>query len=540
MATVRLRAAPLPGAGHARPSSTARHLTPPPPVQYVFIKRASDAAFNEPFAKLHLEGCTDVADVVARACNKFPRWGVDAGQVYMFLVSAAAQKPTLSELEAALLGEPLSPLSALADARVVAGCCLLARVPPPAASPGAPPLRALAALSTFALESAPAASLAFPSSGSRAPCFLQDPFVALIGAPLTLPSDPLLGLTFARLLAAATDTRGMGAESRFYALASSPRRPSFVKAIGAPGGDITAEALLTTSSLGTPVWTFAHQSKPELHVRAAAGGAGQPAHCPAFNGEVKSAGDGRCLEQAVYYTAMDLVRVFFPTPPMPPIANPSAAAHDAAVDSARKRRKFYTHPPTGYALVAFPHVGYLLALEMVGKLLVSPLTQPFFLGSPQHAHAVGGLPQPPYAPPEVVELAEVQPWRTSGGPRRDLSAWCVHGGVFRKFVRGDARSGEGFAAMHAAYAALAAALPAAPAHLRLPRSVRLLYGLHEVLVEMPAVAGRAAGEEEVRRGALLPPLARAIAWLARQRRVHGPARAQRDCGRGGGPLAGGL
>ena len=151
---------------------------------------------------------------------------------------------------------------------------------------------------------------------------------------------------------------------------------------------------------------------------------------------------------------------------------------------------------------------------------MSPLTQPFFLGSPQHADAVGGLPQPPYAAPEVVELAEVQPWRTSGGPRRDLSAWCVHGGVFRKLVRGDARSGEGFAAMHAAYAALAAVLPAAPAHLRLPRSVRLLFGLHEVLVEMPAVAGRAAGEEEVRRGALLPPLARAIAWLARQRLVY--------------------
>jgi hypothetical protein len=311
----------------------------------------------------------------------------------------------------------------------------------------------------------------------------------------------------------------MGAESRVYALASSPR-PSFVEPIGEPGGDITAEALLTTSSLGTPVWTFAHQCKPELHVRAAAGGAGQPAHCPAFNGEVKSAGDGRCLEQAVYYTSMDLVRAFFPAPPVPPCANPSAAAHAAAAAAAQQRRTFYAHPPTGYALVASPHVGYLLALEMVGKLLVSPLSQPFFLGSPQHVQAVGSLCQPPYAAPEVVDLTQVQPWLTARGPRRDLSAWCVHGGVFRKLVRGDARCGAGFAAMHAAYAALAAVLPRAPACLRLPRSVRLLYGLHEVLVEMPAVAGRAAGEEEVRRGALLPPLARAIAWLARQRLVY--------------------
>ena len=344
--------------------------------------------------------------------------------------------------------------------------------------------------------------------------------MALIGAPVTLPVDTSLRPTFARLLAAATDARGMGMDSRFYALASSPSHlPSFVEAIGAPGGNITAESLLSASSLGTPVWTFAHQCKPELHVRAAAGGAGQPAHCPAFNGEVKSAGDGRCLEQAAYYTAMDLVRVFFPAPPVPHCANPSTAAHVAAVAASRLRRKFYTHPPTGYALVAFPHVGYLLALEMVGKLLVSPLSQPFFLGSPQHDAAVGALPQPPYAAPEVVDLTEVQPWLTSV-LRRDLSAWCVHGGVFRKLVRGDARSGEGFAAMHAAYAALAAVLPGAPAHLRLPLSVRLLYGLHEVLVEMPAVAGRTATEEEVQKGALLPPLARTIAWLARQRLVY--------------------
>jgi hypothetical protein len=109
-------------------------------VRPIFIKRVSDAAISEPFAKLQLEGCADVADVVARACEKFPRWGVDAGQVHLFLVSAAAQEPTRAELEAALLGEPLSPFSALADVRVVSGCCLLARMPPPAATAGAFPI----------------------------------------------------------------------------------------------------------------------------------------------------------------------------------------------------------------------------------------------------------------------------------------------------------------------------------------------------------------------------------------------------------------
>ncbi len=395
-----------------------------------------------------------------------------------------------------------------------------------------------AALAALSIGGAVPAALVFPSFPKASPTsqsaeFFNDPFVGFILAPLTLPGDPTLGPTFERLLAAATDMRGMGAESRFYALASSVL-PSFVEAIGAPEGDMTADALLTTSSLGTPVWTFSPKSKPELHVRAAAGGAGLPAHCPAFNGEVKSAGDGRCLEQAMYYTAMDMVRVFFPSPPERPSSNPGAAAHAAAVAGAQQRRKFYAHPPTGYAIVAFPHVAYLLALEWVGKLLLSPLSQPFFLGSPQHAAAVAALPQPSYATPEVVDLAVVRPWLSvvgaprqkqqlpsaDGGLKHARNAWCVHGGTFRKLVRGDARSGAGFAAMHAAYAALAATLPGAPAHLHLPRSVRLLYGLHEVLVEMPAVVGRAATDGELEDGPLLRPLAATIAWLARQRLVY--------------------
>jgi hypothetical protein len=56
--------------------------------------------------------------------------------------------------------------------------------------------------------------------------------------------------------------------------------------------------------------------------------------------------------------------------------------------------------------------------------------------------------------------------------------------------------------MHAANAALAEALPRAraPPALGLPATVRLLYGEHKVLVEMPALAGaqaRAATEGEL-------------------------------------------
>jgi hypothetical protein len=137
---------------HARAHARARHCSPrcgrcSPPLapapaphpQFAFIMRVSEPAAleGEAFAEIELRAGDNVARLAGRACEKFPRWGVDAGQVRLLLVPAAAQQPTLAELEAALLGVPLSPFSALADVGVVSGCCLLARVPPRAAAPGA-------------------------------------------------------------------------------------------------------------------------------------------------------------------------------------------------------------------------------------------------------------------------------------------------------------------------------------------------------------------------------------------------------------------
>ena len=83
----------------------------------------------------------DVADVVARACDKFPRWGVDAGQVHLYLAAASgADRPAPAAL-AAVVADPTARLSEdwlLTRAGIAPGCWLLARVPPPpAAAPGA-------------------------------------------------------------------------------------------------------------------------------------------------------------------------------------------------------------------------------------------------------------------------------------------------------------------------------------------------------------------------------------------------------------------
>lgn len=358
--------------------------------------------------------------------------------------------------------------------------------------------------------------------------------MALLHEPATLPVEASLSCAFAGLLAAAGSARRMGQERTFYPLATA-HLPSFAHAVGQPSGDMTAEALFSACALATPVWSFPPGCKPELHARAAAGRSGdvsggggslQPALCPAFNGELKSAGDGRALEQAALYTVLDLVRVFFPAEPA---LNPVATCAAAAVSAAKRQRLFYALPPLGYALVAYPYMAQVMAVECLGKMLVSPFSQPFLLGSQQHVNVMATLPQPHFAAPLVLDLSIVQPWRTAPGERAELTSWCTEGGVFRKLVRGDARSGAGFASMHAAYARLAAVLPHAPPGLRLPTSLRLLFGLHCVLVELvPVVVGRVAEEEaELRRAGspLLLSVARSIAWLAAQRVIYTDLRA---------------
>ena len=363
------------------------------------------------------------------------------------------------------------------------------------------------------------ASLEFPSERLHSPtddgahCFIESKYAALLDAPATLPAaDAALASDFRRLIDAGGGARGMMREANMYALAASVL-PRFAKALGASGGDMSAA---TVASHRTAVWIFSDICKPELHVCAAAGGGGdEPAFRPAYNGEVKTAGDCRALEQAAYYAAMDMVRIFFP------------AREGGATPCPRR---FFARAPLGFALVAFPHVGYFVALEWVGKLLVSPVSAPFLVGSAAHKAAAAALPDVRYEEPR--ELDEALEWLTpADAPGRDRVAWSTSGGVFRKLVRGDARSGAAFAFMFRAYERLGEVLlaEAPPARLHLVAYARLSFGAHEVLVEMPAVAGREATDAEMGGGGggggLLANVAAAVAWLARRRLVHVDLRA---------------
>ena len=88
---------------------------------------------GEAFAKVQLEGCTDVADVAARACEKF-EWGVPTRARLFLAAAGGAGRPSPATL-AAVAADPAGRLSEewpLARAGIAQGCWLLARVPPSA------------------------------------------------------------------------------------------------------------------------------------------------------------------------------------------------------------------------------------------------------------------------------------------------------------------------------------------------------------------------------------------------------------------------
>ena len=308
-------------------------------------------------------------------------------------------------------------------------------------------------------------------------------------------------------------------EATYYRLAVSAL-PPHVRVYEA---QMSARKAFGDCALRLPRWTFSGTCKPELCAAALPGETR-----PVFQGEVKSV-DPQALGQALYCVLIAITGEFFP-------ARAAAVAGAAAEEG---RRVFYAAPPVGFALLAFAHVGYFISVEMVGKALVAPASQPFFLGSAQHTAAAAALPQEPRGAP-VWEMDGALRWTSAAAPAAAASSggggggsgrpqdpplppaimWCTSpSGIFRKLVRADARSAQEWSELYAAYgklaqlqAAAADAAAVAPMPASLVPGVRLLLGAHEALVEMRAVEGREATNDEATGGGgllllllLLPP-----------------------------------
>ena len=253
------------------------------------------------------------------------------------------------------------------------------------------------------------APLASPTDGGAASLLGDGDFWGFVDAPVSFDASRAAA-SFSRVAAAARAAAAEAAskapalpaggspeqelmsEKTFYALAVSSLPAHIAARAGA--AQASAQNVFGAGALRTSRWTFNGACKPELATAAGL----DDGKRPAFVGELKSV-DRLMLGQALYYALMAITGAFFP------------AAHGGTEPGARV---FYASPPLACALLAFPHVGYFVAVEMVGKALVSPASQPFFLGSAEHAAAVAARPDAPRGAP-----AWVRPVRA---PRRQRAA----------------------------------------------------------------------------------------------------------------------
>jgi len=181
-------------------------------------------------------------------------------------------------------------------------------------------------------------------------------------------------------------------------------------------------------------------------------------------------------------------------------------------------RVFYDTPPIGYAALEYPWLGHYLAVEWVGKLLVSVASRPFFLGTEEHRAITAALPAPTYGAPKYLPARS----HWTRGPK-DIQ-WAVHDGCYYELIPATRYAGTEFAAMHAAYRHLATLKDdgTCPPAARLALTARAVYGAQEVLVTMDAFDDAKACRDDavLMPGRIQNAVAAAVAWLASRRIVY--------------------
>ena len=313
-----------------------------------------------------------------------------------------------------------------------------------------------------------------------------------------------------------TDTEDLFAEANFYALATK-HVPSWIIARERGTEAKQNAAALYGPSDGVavpPHVSLPWQCEPELYTIATRG------H-PAFSGELKSAGTGQAaFNEVLTYILFGMFHSHF--------------------SAASATQRFYQQPPVGYGLVAFQHCGYLLGVEWVGKLLLYPISQPFFLGSEAHRAAIDALPDrvlsdcieldvgsssPPWATYPAVGPVQVS-WTTAANARGRF-AKLIQCTAFDKHPQGGVQCFRQLFATYAAYStAFRTHAPGDPPPAALLEA-RLLFGPFAVLVDMPFVGSRECTDDELKKdGPVLGAVVEAMAWLGRHRLLYVDLRAR--------------
>lgn len=266
----------------------------------------------------------------------------------------------------------------------------------------------------------------------------------------------------------------------------------------------TLHGFKLSSVPATPWLQLPWGCRPEMLASA------KPFH-PGYNAEVKSAISAtedppKLYDEVITYVTLDIVSSHFRDVP---------AGH----------HRFFEVPPVGYGLVACSHVGYFLAVEWIGKLFVSVVSKPFFIGEADFEAAVAALPNFDLEGrwrDWYIDAARVAKWPAEGTAK---VMWRVdghagEGGDFFKLITFDAFPAKHFERMFTVYAAFQHAMETADDADPVPPSLRraqLLFGAGEVCVTMGWVGGRDAAPADLDDGGCaVTPVATAIAWLARK------------------------
>jgi predicted secreted protein len=126
-----------------------------------------------------------------------------------------------------------------------------------------------------------------------------------------------------------------------------------------------------------------------------------------------------------------------------------------------KKNFFHSYPPTGFAVIGYPHMGYLLSLEWIGRVHVALASQFFIIGSSRHQSEVdkvrartkdlyaGGTKEIPHHLVWTTVSAAV----VNGCYYRKVM-WCKHEGRFFKRIRSSLHEPQVFRTMARVYTKL--------------------------------------------------------------------------------------
>jgi hypothetical protein len=182
---------------------------------------------------------------------------------------------------------------------------------------------------------------------------------------------------------------------------------------------------------------------------------------------------------------------------------------------------FYPQPPLAFVLSGFAHVGYYMAVELVGTVFLSPCSQPFFFGSNDHREIASALPDTSFTGERGPIILSGDAWTKCSEKGAEVR-WTLAalGDKFYKIIdASNATAMIDFKLLHSVYSWFASAFLGCSRTVPSLVPARLLYGDLRVAVEMPFVSGSHPGNFTV--GPLvLQAIALAIAWLARHKLLY--------------------